>query len=81
MKEQVARADPEKADSDKLLAGIREKSKQRTIRLNVEMVSQNRAERLTRSLVAESVNAVDAVVRQLVDGAISRVPQGLERAY
>lgn len=51
------------------------------IRLNVVSVGRNRAERLTRPLVTGSVNAVDCVVQQLNYDAVTRLQQGLERAY
>lgn len=48
LKEQVERTDKEKADSDKLVAQVREESEQRMARLNVALIGHNRAVKLAR---------------------------------
>lgn len=77
LEEQVARADTEMEDSAKLVAKVREKSEQRMVRLNVAIVGRNSAEKLTRPLLTELDNDVDAVVQQLGYDAVIRLPQGL----
>lgn len=81
LKEQVARADTNKANSDKLLAQVREESEECMVRLNVAFIGGNRAEKLTLSLVAESVNAFDVVLQQFRYEALIRIQKGLGRAY
>lgn len=81
MKEQVARADTERADSNKLLAVVRKGSEQHMVRLDGTLVGPNWAEKLTRSRVTEFVNVVDAVAQQLAYDALIRLRQGLEKAY
>lgn len=81
LKDQVARADTENADSDMLLAVVREEVKQCVVRLTVAILDCNRAGQLTRALVTESARAVDALVQQLSCDAVSWLRQGLETAY
>lgn len=64
LKEQVARAGTEKADFEKLVDQACERSEQRLVRLNIALVGRTLAEKLTHSLVTDSVNAVDAVLQQ-----------------
>lgn len=80
LKEEVARVDTVGEDSDKLLAQVRE-SEQLTVNFNVAIVGRNFVERLRRSLVAESVSAFNAATQQVRYEVVSRIRQGLERAY
>lgn len=76
LKEQVANADIEKVRSDKVLAEVRGESEKRLVRRNVALVGRDRAEKLTRSLVTASVNAIDAVIQQSSHEAVNRLRQG-----
>lgn len=71
LKEQVARADIEKGNSNKLVAKVREKSEQRMIFSTFRITSCNRAVKLTRAFMIESAKAIDAVVQQLRYEALS----------
>lgn len=51
------------------------------VRLSVALVGRSRAEKLTRLLARESVNAVDAVIQQLGYDAVNRLQEKLGRAY
>lgn len=81
LKEQVVRADKEKADSKEIVAEARKESEQRMVRLNVPLVGRNRAENLTRLLTTKSVNSFDADVSQLGHDAVNRLQHGLIGAY
>lgn len=59
------RAGTEKTELRKVVAKVCQQSEQRIVRLNVELVGRKRTKKLTRFLITESVNAVDAVVLQL----------------
>lgn len=77
MKEQVARADPKRANFDKLSTEVCEKPEQRMVRLGVATCGHSRTERLTCASVTKSASAVAAVVQQLGYDAVSWVRQGL----
>lgn len=81
MKEQVARADTEKMHSKNLFAEFCEESEQLMVRLNVARDSRNRVEKLTRSLVAESVNAVNSVLQQMAYDTVIQFQERFERTY
>lgn len=49
--------------------------------MSVALVDRDRAEKLTRSLVTESVNAFDVVVQHCGHDVINRLQQGLKWAY
>lgn len=51
------------------------------LQLNFSIVCCNPTEKLTLSLVTESVSAINAVFQQLRHDAVDRLEQGLERAY
>lgn len=81
LKEQEARVDTEKAASSKPVVDVYEESEQCMVCLNVTMIGCNRAEKLIRALVKESVCAVDTVVQQMGYDAVSRLRHVLQRAY
>lgn len=81
LKETVARIDMEKAEYEKLVAQVREQSKQRMVHLNVALVGRKRTQKLARSLVTKFINAVNAVVQQLGYNAVSWLWRALERPY
>lgn len=62
-KEQLARADTEKAASDQLPTLVNDESEQGMVRLNAVSVVHIRAEKSTSLLVTKSVAAFDAVAR------------------
>lgn len=62
-KEQLARLDTEKADSSKLLVQAREELEMLMLCLSIAIVGRNLAENLTRLLVSESDNEIEAVVQ------------------
>lgn len=80
LKKQVMCADTEKLELERVVADVCEKSEQRMVRLNVALAGWSRPEKLTRSVVTESVNAVNAVVQQLRRDAVNSLRQGLQRA-
>lgn len=65
LKEEVVRAHREKTEVGEKVPEVRKEQVQRRGRLNVANIVLNWAEKLTRSLVTESVSVVDAVVQQL----------------
>lgn len=67
--------------SDKLVVEFCRELEQCMVRLYVAPVRRNPAEKLTRSLVTDSFNAVNNVIEQLGYDAVSRLRQGRERAY
>lgn len=73
--------DTEEADSDNPMAEVLEQSEQRMVRFNVALVGHNRAEKLALLQVTESASEVGAVVEQYGHDAVSRLRQGLEKAY
>lgn len=62
LKEQLSRADMERADFDKHKAEVPEEKERRIVRSNVVIFGRNRAEKLTVALVTDSVNTTDAIV-------------------
>lgn len=77
----MAREDTEKEESEKVVAEVPQKSKHLLVRLNIALIDRSRAEKLTRFLLIEYVNTVDAAVQQLGHNAVDRLRQGLKRAY
>lgn len=68
-------------DSYKHLDEVRKESEQFMVRYNVALVGCNRADKLTRLLVAELVNVANTVFQQLSYDAVSWLRQGLKRAH
>lgn len=48
------------------------------LRLNIELISQTRSEKVTHSLVIETVDAVDAGVQLFAHDPVNRLRKGLE---
>lgn len=60
---------------------VRHESEKRVVVMVVAFTDRSRAETLTRSLAAESVNDVDAMVQPLRHDDVSCLRQGPELAY
>lgn len=65
LKERAVCPDMGRTDTEETFPEAREEAKHRLVRLNITLLSSVRAEKLTRSLMTESVNAIDTVVQQL----------------
>lgn len=79
--EQVVRVDAWKRVSQKVVSAVCEESEERTVRSKIACVGRNQAEKLTGSLVTESVNAMDLFLQQLKHDTINRLLQELEETY
>lgn len=75
------RADAEKADRQTVLAKVCKAMEQRMVRLKGVLLGPYRAKKVTRLLMTESVDAIQAVFQQLVNGIVIRLRLGLEWAY
>lgn len=62
LKEEVVRADTEKADEEQKVAEVCKETEQHMVRLNAALAGRNRAEKWKRLLLMESVIAVDGIV-------------------
>lgn len=75
----MARTVTESADCDRFVAEDREESLM--VRLNDALFGCSRGEKLTRSIVTKSVNAVDALVQPFDYDVVNRLRQELERPF
>lgn len=60
LKEYITRTNTETVDADQLVSQVHAKSEQSMVRLNVALFGRNLVEKLTHSLLTESVNAIDS---------------------
>lgn len=81
MKVQVTCMDTEKLDSNRSVAEVRKDTDKLMVRLNVALVGDSWVKKLSRSLVTESVNTVNAVIQQLGHETVTGLRKDFEMAY
>lgn len=78
LKKQVLCTGTEKKGSEKKFGEVREEAEEH---LKTALDERNRPQKLTRSLVTEFVNAINAFNQQLGHGIMNRLRQGVKTAY